>query len=143
MSQTKLTLYTDGGARGNPGPAAAGVVITNSDDEVLKTADRYLGETTNNQAEYRALILGLETVNKVSPNISTVEVELTVLMDSELIIRQMEGKYKVKAVDLIPLHEQAKQLSTHFGKITFRHIPREKNARADALVNHCLDKLGK
>jgi ribonuclease HI len=143
MTSIKLTLYTDGGARGNPGPAAAGVVVVDKDDVVQKTASRYLGETTNNQAEYRALLLGLETVGKVDPRNSTVEIDLTILMDSELIVRQMEGKYKVKAPDLIPLHEDAKKLLSHFGKVSFRHIPREKNTQADALVNQCLDKLGK
>ena len=117
--------------------------MVDKDDKVLKTANRYLGETTNNQAEYRALLLGLETVAKTDPHGSTTEIDLTVLMDSELIVRQMEGKYKVKAVDLIPLHEDAKALISHFGKATFKHIPREKNAQADALVNQCLDKLGK
>lgn len=139
----KITLNTDGGARGNPGPAAAGAVVKNSRDEIVKTASRYLGETTNNQAEYRALILGLEAVAKANPQISLADVELTIKMDSELIVRQMKGEYKVRASDLIDLYLEAKQLSGRFGKAVFTHVRREQNTEADALVNQVLDRLGK
>lgn len=143
MSKISITLNTDGGARGNPGPAAAGAVVKNASGEVVKTASRYLGETTNNQAEYRALILGLEAVANHDPHISLADVDLTINMDSELIVRQMVGQYKVKAPDLIDLHSEAKQLSGRFGKVAFTHVRREKNSEADALVNQVLDRLGK
>lgn len=141
--QIKLTLNTDGGSRGNPGPAAGGAVIKSADGEVLKTASLYFGETTNNQAEYRALILGLEAATKLNPQASLLDTDLTIKMDSELIVRQMMGQYKVKSPDLIDLHLEARQLTGRFGKSSFVHVPRSQNAEADALVNQVLDKLGK
>lgn len=143
MHQTKLTLYTDGGSRGNPGPAAAGVVVLDDQGQVLKTANRYLGETTNNQAEYRALLLGFETIKKLNPVDSTKDIYLEVFMDSELIVKQMKGEYKVKAPDLQPLFLEVHNLSGQFGKVSFTHVRREKNSQADALVNQALDRLGK
>lgn len=140
---TNLVLYTDGGSRGNPGPAAAGVVVLDDQGKILKTANRYLGETTNNQAEYRALLLGFETIKKLNPVDSTKDIELEVFMDSELIVKQMKGEYKVKAVDLQPLYLEVRNLSGQFGKVSFTHVRREKNSHADALVNQALDRLGK
>lgn len=139
----KVNLFTDGGSRGNPGPAAAGVVVLDSDNEVVNTANRYLGEATNNQAEYRALILGLELVKKTYPHHSTQDISLNVYMDSELIVRHMLGEYKVRAIELLPLFTEAKTLAGQFGTIDFIHVPREKNAQADALVNQCLDRQGR
>lgn len=143
MSQIKITLYTDGGARGNPGPAAAGAVILDDQGQIIKTATRYLGETTNNQAEYRALLLGLETIKKLNPIDSTKDTSVEVFMDSELIVKQMNGEYKVKAPDLQPLFIEVRNISGQFGKVSFTHVRREKNSQADALVNQTLDRLGK
>lgn len=143
MAITYLILNTDGGSRGNPGPAAAGIVLRSGDGEILKTASRYLGEATNNQAEYRALILGLETASNIDPSISLADVSLEILMDSELIVRHMQGKYKVRAKELIPLYEAAQDLVAKFGEVKFEHVVRELNTEADALVNQSLNRLGK
>jgi len=143
MAKTHYILNTDGGSRGNPGPAAAGIVLRSGDGEVLKTASRYLGETTNNQAEYRALLLGLEIASTIDPRISLADVEIEILMDSELIVRHMQGKYKVRAKDLIPLYEAALELVNKFGSVKFEHVVRELNTEADALVNQALNRLGK
>jgi ribonuclease HI len=139
MSQV-LTLHTDGGARGNPGPSAAGIVFHDPGDQVLHSFSKYLGVTTNNQAEYQALVLALQYLQdnlSIFPEVS----ELHVFMDSELIINQLNGKYKIKHPDIIPLARQV------FGVIqllpfpvTFTHVPRSQNSDADALVNQELDK---
>lgn len=137
----KYILYTDGGARGNPGPAAAGVVIY---DAKLKEVDKfahYLGVATNNQAEYQGLILGLGRVQKIAEakhQLSEVEVE--VFMDSELIVKQMKGEYKVKNKDLKPLFAKVEELSSKFKQVKFKHIYRDDNTLADKLLNEELDK---
>lgn len=126
-------LYTDGGARGNPGPAGAGALLLAPDGTEVEAISAYLGELTNNQAEYRALLLGLQAAidNDVR--------ELDVRMDSELIVKQMKGEYKVKHPDMKVLHAQAKQLVAKFDRISFHHIRRELNSDADALVNQAID----
>ena len=133
----KVNLYTDGGARGNPGPAAAGVVIFDEAGKVLAKKSKYLGETTNNQAEYQGLILGLSQVIKLA-KIPAI-IDLTVHMDSELVIKQMLGEYRVKEATLVPLHTKAGGLAKKFGRVTFLHVRRAKNAIADKLVNDELD----
>jgi ribonuclease HI len=129
-----LTLRTDGGSRGNPGHAAAGIVIERADRSVLAQGKRYLGVMTNNQAEYRALLLGLTAIQRYSPS------SVRVLMDSELIVRQMRGEYKVRDEGLRELYEQAVTLTKSLPAVTFTHVPRAQNARADALVNQALDE---
>lgn len=126
-------LYTDGGARGNPGPAGAGALLLGPDGAEVEAISAYLGEQTNNQAEYRALLLGLQAAidNDVR--------ELEVRMDSELIVKQMKGEYKVKNHGMKILHDQAKQLVAKFDYISFQHIPRDENSDADALVNQAID----
>lgn len=133
MSQKPFTLYTDGGARGNPGPAGAGALLLAPDGKEVEAISAYLGELTNNQAEYRALLLGLQAAidNDVR--------ELDVRMDSELIVKQMKGEYKVKHPDMKVLHAQARQLVVQFDSISFHHIRRELNSDADALVNQAID----
>lgn len=128
-------LFTDGGSRGNPGPSAIGYVIYNSDNTVVKKYGNYIGESTNNKAEYRALLAGMQDC------VETGVKELQVFMDSELIINQMIGKYKVKNQDLKPLFEKAKKLEGHFNKVKYQHVPRENNAVADGLVNRALDEV--
>lgn len=127
-------LYTDGGARGNPGPAALGAAIYNEKHELVHTISEYLGKTTNNQAEYQGLIAGLSACKKLGAS------AVDCFLDSELLVKQMKGEYRVKNTDLKLLHEQARLLVNIFHRITFRHIPREKNAMADQLVNEALDR---
>lgn len=129
----KAKLYTDGGSRGNPGPSASGVVILDMDDNVVKKDGEYLGITTNNQAEYQALKYGLEQAKELGVR------ELTVYMDSLLVVNQMNGTYKVKNRDLWPIHQAAKDLSSSFADINYVHVPRELNSIADGLVNDTLD----
>src|SRR5680860_263061 len=131
---TKYYIYTDGGARGNPGPAATGVVILDADKQVIKTASSYLGETTNNVAEYAALVLALELVTKLAKT-PLDNNEIAAYLDSELIVKQLNGQYKVKNAGLRTLFDEVNKLSLPFGKISFTHIRREKNTEADALVN--------
>lgn len=131
----KVNLYADGGSRGNPGPSSLGFVIQDDNDEVLESGNKYLGITTNNQAEYHALIAGLEWCKQ--HDVQQVEV----FLDSLLVINQMKGVFKVKNRDLWALHESAKKLQASFKKITFTHVPRELNKLADAEVNKALDAV--
>lgn len=126
-------LFTDGGSRGNPGKSAAAFYIF-KDDEVLTSGGEYLKINTNNYAEYIGLILGLKEALK--QNIA----QLEVFMDSELIIKQINGQYKVSSIDLKPLHAEVKSLCGKFTKTTFKHIPRAENKLADKLVNLILDQ---
>jgi ribonuclease HI/pterin-4a-carbinolamine dehydratase len=126
-------LFTDGGSRGNPGPAATGVVIMDMEDNVVKKSSNYLGLTTNNQAEYQALCEGLQLALSLGIK------ELSVYMDSELIIKQINGFYKIKNADLKPHYDKVQALVKEFTKITFTHVPRAINKLADEMVNKCLD----
>jgi len=132
----KLNIHTDGGARGNPGPAGAGVVIFDEKGRELFAGGFYLGETTNNAAEYQGLIRALEQAATLNGD------ELDIAMDSELIVRQINGQYRVKNANLKPLYERAKELMDSFKTIVVRHVYREQNARADMLVNKAIDKHG-
>jgi tryptophan 2,3-dioxygenase len=129
----QVVVHVDGGARGNPGPAAAAAVVSAPDGRVLDESSVTLGHATNNVAEYRALLLGLERAAALGA--STVEV----VNDSELIARQVDGSYKVKNADLRPLHERAKAALEGFERWSIRSVPRAENAAADALVNRALD----
>lgn len=128
-----LILRTDGASRGNPGPAAAGLVIELPDGDIVEVDKKYLGVMTNNQAEYRALILGLRAVMSFQP------AELRIYMDSELVVRQMTGQYRVKDESLRANYEEAKLLVRQLPLVTFQHVRRNQNARADALANEALD----
>jgi len=130
----KLIIFSDGGARGNPGPAAAGVVIKNEQGKTLESFGKYLGEQTNNYAEYMGLTLGLEKAKKIGAT------EVDCFLDSELVIKQMKRIYKVKEPTLQKLFIQAYNLSQGFKKVNYTHILREKNQEADAEVNKTLDK---
>jgi ribonuclease HI len=129
----RLTVNVDGGARGNPGPAAIGVVVHNGDGEVIEERSERIGEATNNVAEYRALLLGIE----LAAAHGATEVEL--IGDSELIVRQVEGRYKVKDATMRRLHAEVKAALADFESWTIRHVRRESNAEADRLVNEALD----
>jgi ribonuclease HI len=126
-------LFTDGGSRGNPGPSAIGYVILDMNDQVVAKKSKYLGITTNNQAEYQGLKEGLELCREM--NISSVRV----FMDSLLVVNQIKGVYKVKNRDLWPTYESIKELITSFKEVTITHVPRELNKIADGMVNECLD----
>jgi ribonuclease HI len=130
-------LYTDGGARGNPGPAGIGFVIK-EDGRTIKKVGQYIGAATNNQAEYQALILGLGTLLAQAADPSSSD--LHVLMDSELITRQIQGSYQVKDKKLKPLFQKAVTLLAEFKAYKMEHIPRMLNSEADALVNEAVDK---
>jgi ribonuclease HI len=130
----KLIIFTDGGARGNPGPAAIGVVIKNESGKTLASYGEYIGEQTNNFAEYLALISGLKKCQKLEAT------EVDCMLDSELVAKQMKLEYKVKEPNLQKLFVQAHNLTLSFKKVKFYHIPREKNKEADAEVNKVLDR---
>ncbi len=130
----RVTVYSDGAARGNPGPAGAGVRIEDARGRRVSEAARYLGEATNNVAEYRALILGLELARELGAS----EVELRA--DSELVIRQMTGEYRVRNVRLQELHRQAQALEQAFRSVGYVHIRREQNRAADRLANLAIDQ---
>jgi ribonuclease HI len=129
----KLVVHVDGGARGNPGPAAAAAVVSSPDGQVVDEAAVTLGHATNNVAEYRALLLGLERAAALGAS------EVEIVNDSELVARQVAGQYKVKQEHLKPLHAQALDALAEFESWSIRSVPREGNARADALVNEALD----
>jgi len=136
----KLIVYTDGGARGNPGPAGIGVVIQNEKGETLHESSAFIGETTNNIAEYEALIRALEDL-RMFDDIAQREVEIR--MDSELVVRQMQGAYKVKEPSLKQKFARVAELKmSHAPNLVFVHVPREKNKRADELVNAAIDAAG-
>ncbi len=131
----KITIYTDGGARGNPGPAGAGVYSPE-----MGNFKKYLGEATNNQAEYAAVLLAMEQAvefKKQHPDLSVLDFYL----DSELIVKQFKQEYKVKNKELQKIFVQVWNLSTKFKKVTFTHVPREKNKEADSLVNQAIDEM--
>lgn len=135
----KITIYTDGGARGNPGPAAAGAVIFDAKGKVLKEVSDYLGEQTNNVAEYEALLRVLVAASNMFGK-KLEGMRMDIKMDSELIIRQMQGIYKIKEPSLKERYVQIKELIKNIPNISFTHIPREQNKHADRLVNEALDK---
>jgi ribonuclease HI len=128
-----LVLHVDGGARGNPGPAAIGVVISDTDGEVVEELSETIGPATNNVAEYRAVLRALERARELEAT------ELEIIGDSELIARQLTGAYKVKHPSMRPLYEQAQAALHGFERWRIRTVPRAQNARADALVNAALD----
>jgi len=130
----KLTIYTDGGARGNPGPAGIGAVLYDEEFLVKAEISEYLGIATNNQAEYRALIAAFQKAQELGAT------ELACFLDSELVVRQLNREYKVKNKDLAPLFLAIHNLSLNFQKIAYTHIPRERNAAADRLANAAMDR---
>jgi ribonuclease HI len=131
-----VLVHVDGGARGNPGPAAAAAVISTPDGEVLDEASETLGRTTNNVAEYRGLLLGLERARALGAT------AVDVVNDSELVARQVNGVYKVKHADMKPLYARAMEALRGFERWSIRSVPRAENAAADQLVNEALDALG-
>ena len=128
----KATLFTDGGARGNPGPSGIGFVLTSEGREPIHIG-AYIGETTNNQAEYQALYGGLMMARKEGVT------DIDCFLDSELVVKQLNGFYRLKNADLRPWFDKIVALMKQFNHISFSHIPREKNQQADTLVNDAID----
>ncbi len=126
-------MYADGGSRGNPGPSAGGFAILDMENNVVITSGKYLGITTNNQAEYHSLKGGVEEAVRQGIKV------LHVYMDSLLVINQMKGIYRIKNRDLWPIYQAIRELLGNFDKITFEHVPRELNKLADSVVNATLD----
>jgi len=129
----RLTVHVDGGARGNPGPAAIAAVVSDESGMIIHEAAETIGKATNNVAEYRALLLGIERAKELGAN------ELELVGDSELVVKQVRGEYRVKDAGLRPLHSQAQKALGDFSEWQIRHVKREQNADADALVNQALD----
>jgi probable phosphoglycerate mutase len=131
----KARLSTDGGARGNPGPAAFGYVLETDDGTVLDARGEAIGVATNNVAEYRALVAGLEKAAELGLD------EVEVVSDSELLVKQMRGEYRVKNAALADLNDEASRLARRIGRVTYRAVRREHNTLADSLVNQALDAI--
>lgn len=129
----KFILYTDGAARGNPGPASIAIVLLDSHGRTVQAFGTSIGRATNNEAEYRALLRGLEIA------ISHQAEELEIRTDSELLALQLKGRYRVRAKNLVSLHEQAQRQLARLARVSIRHIPREQNRLADTLANQALD----
>lgn len=132
----KVLLFTDGGSRNNPGPAAAGFVIRNESGKVLKKRGEYLGRATNNEAEYQALIRGLTETRKLKPR------RVRCFLDSTLVVNQLNGDFKIKEARLRELVLKVKSLERELGEVFYEYIPREKNQEADGLVNKALKEKG-
>lgn len=136
----KIIIYTDGGARGNPGPAGAGAYITDEVGKEIKGVSKFLGVRTNNYAEYEAVILGLSELKKIISKEERKNVSIEMKMDSELVARQLSGKYQIKEESLFPLFIKIWNMKVaDFPEISFIHIPREKNKEADRLANEAMD----
>lgn len=132
-----IKIHTDGGARGNPGPAAIGVAMG---APVNKGYSAYIGKATNNEAEYSAVIFALKKLLALMGKKKTKTAHVHIFMDSELAVNQLGGQWKIEGETLIPLFVQIHNLAIDFGEISFEHVPREKNKEADALVNEALDR---
>jgi ribonuclease HI len=136
---SKMVIYTDGGSRGNPGPAAIGVVICDERGKILKKYSEYLGETTNNEAEYQGVIFALKKIKAVYGRKKIKDLEIEIKSDSELLIKQLNGEYKILESNTQLLFIKVWNLKIDFGKVKFFLIPRERNKEADRLVNEELD----
>ena len=137
----KVILYTDGGARGNPGIAGAGAAVVSDAGQILKTASKPLGTMTNNEAEYQAVILGLETLKKLFGKDKVKDLNIEARLDSELVCQQLSGKYQTKEKHLWPLFMKIwNKRVADFPRLTFTYIPREDNALADKMANEAMDQ---
>ena len=131
---SKITIHSDGAARGNPGPSGAGAVLRDEKDSVVAQVCEYLGEMTNNQAEYSALIFALEEAKRLGAT------GVAIFADSELMVKQIMGEYKVKNEGLKPLFQQVVKALRAIGPYTIEHLPRERNKEADKLANRAIDE---
>lgn len=141
MANDFITIYCDGGSRGNPGPAAIGIVIAVKGE--VKDYSKFLGKATNNEAEYQAIIFSLKKIKHLIGGEKAAKAKVEIKMDSELVVNQLNGEYKIKEKDLIPFFIDIWNLKIDFGEVKFIHIPREQNKRADWLVNRELDSQNK
>ncbi|MCW9054503.1 MAG: ribonuclease HI family protein [Candidatus Pacebacteria bacterium] len=131
-----ITIYTDGGARNNPGPAGAGVVIVGDDGKVIEETSRFLGVQTNNWAEYEAVILGLHTAK----DLGFAEEKILFKLDSQLVVEQLNGNYRIKMPTLRDQYNRIQEMLKDMPHVTFTHIPRAENAEADRLANEAMDR---
>ena len=136
---TKIIVYTDGASRGNPGPAAIGVVINNAKSQALKEYSKAIGKATNNEAEYQAVIFALKKIKALFGKKKVKNYELGIKSDSELLVSQLTGKYKIKEPNIQKLFIQTWNLMIDFGKVDFKSVPRQQNKLADQLANEALD----
>jgi len=136
----KIVVYTDGGSRGNPGPAGVGVVVCNEKNQVVKKYSKEIGERTNNEAEYEAVIFALGKLKQLFGKEKVRGMTFEFRSDSELVVRQLRGEYKIKEEKLFPLFIKVWNLRMEFGKMSFKEISREKNKEADALANEAMDQ---
>ena len=139
QTMKNFVIHTDGGARGNPGPAAIGAVIEDEDGKVVKEISEYIGEATNNEAEYRAAITAIKKLKALVGKAEVKKSSVLLVADSELLVKQMNGQYKIESVNTQKSFLELWNLKVDFGKVEFRHITREKNKAADRLVNEALD----
>ena len=135
MKVERVVIYADGASRGNPGPSAIGATIKDEQGRLLTSISQRIGITTNNQAEYRAIIAALQEAIRLGAR------QVDIKLDSELVVRQISGKYRVKKAALKPLHQQVKQLTDKLEGFTISHIPRQQNIEADNLANKALDGI--
>ena len=138
-NDSTLTIYADGGSRGNPGPAAIGVVICDEKGSAIKKYSKDIGVRTNNEAEYEAVIFALGKMKQLFGKEKVQDIDIEIRMDSELVARQLKGCYKIEEEKLFPLFIKVWNLKMEFGNISFVEIPREKNTEADRLLNEELD----
>jgi ribonuclease HI len=137
----KIILFTDGGSRGNPGPAGAGVVISQGSGRILKKLSRSLGVMTNNEAEYQAALFGLSALKKIFGKGKIKNLDVEIKLDSDLVASQLRGEYRIKEERLFPLFIKIWNLRVaNFPQLTFTHIPREQNKLADELANEAMDE---
>ena len=136
----RFTIHADGGARGNPGPAGAGAVIRDEFGVSVASISKFLDHQTNNFAEYEAVILAFEELSKIVPVAEHDTTEVIVKLDSELVVKQMNGLYKVRHPVLREQKTRLAQVAAAFGTVTFTHVPREENSDADALANEAMDR---
>lgn len=142
-SKNKVIIYTDGGAVNNPGPAAIGIIIDTGEGRLFpKKYSEYIGEATNNQAEYRALIFAFKKVKALFGKKKIKDLKVEFYLDSKLLVEQINGKFKIKEKDLQPLFLEIWNLKIDFGNVSFNYVPREKNQEADILVKNELRKKG-
>lgn len=139
-TEMQFTIHTDGGSRGNPGPAGAGAMIHDHVGNAVGSVSQFLGTRTNNFAEYEAVILAFHELTKLVPPAKRAKTEVVVKMDSELVVKQMKGLYKVKHPVLKEQYARLTHIIGAFGKVSFTHVYREENSDADALANEAMDR---
>jgi len=136
----KFFIHADGGSRGNPGPAGAGAMLRDELGNSVASVSQFLGTRTNNFAEYEAVILGFGALAKIVPATKQKNTDVVVKMDSELVVRQMRGEYKIKNPTMKEQSIRLKKIMATFGTVSFTHVPREENSDADALANEAMDR---